>query len=33
MKIAVWGVGPHAIKNILPAIWETDGLELSGVLT
>jgi len=31
MKIAVWGLGDHAIKNILPAIKEVDGLNLLGV--
>ena len=30
-KIAVWGLGKHAINRILPAIKEVNGLELVGV--
>ena len=33
MKIGVWGLGGHAIKNILPAIAAVEELELVGVLT
>ena len=33
MKIAVWGLGGHSIKNILPAVKEIKDLELVGVLT
>ena len=33
MKIAVWGLGGHVIKNILPAIKEVEDLDLVGVLT
>jgi NDP-hexose-3-ketoreductase len=29
--IAVWGVGPHAMKNVLPAIEEARGYQLVGV--
>jgi NDP-hexose-3-ketoreductase len=29
--IAVWGVGPHAMKNVLPAIEQARGYELVGV--
>ena len=31
LRIAVWGIGPHARNNILPAIASVDGLELYGV--
>ena len=31
IRVAVWGLGRHAIDNILPAIGEADGLELYGV--
>ena len=30
-KIAVWGLGKHAIKRILPAIVNVKGLKLVGV--
>lgn len=30
-RVAVWGLGRHAIKNILPALGVTSGLELYGV--
>jgi predicted dehydrogenase len=33
MKIGVWGLGGHVIKNILPAIAAVEELELVGVLT
>lgn len=33
MKLAVWGLGKHAIKNILPAVQENKKLELYGVLS
>ena len=33
MKIAIWGVGKHAIKNILPAINNIKELELFGICT
>jgi NDP-hexose-3-ketoreductase len=29
--IAVWGIGPHAMKNVLPAIEQARGYELIGV--
>jgi predicted dehydrogenase len=29
--IAVWGLGKHALKNILPSIYVTDGIEIYGV--
>ncbi|MBL11155.1 MAG: hypothetical protein CL402_11680 [Acidiferrobacteraceae bacterium] len=32
-KIAVWGLGKHAINNILPAIQESSKLELVGCYT
>ncbi|MES2176531.1 MAG: Gfo/Idh/MocA family oxidoreductase [Gemmatimonadota bacterium] len=32
-RIAVWGLGPHAFKNILPAIGESNVLELAGVVS
>ena len=31
MNVAVWGIGPHAVKNILPAIQATSGLTLKGI--
>ena len=31
MKIAVWGLGNHAINKILPAFKENNHLELYGV--
>lgn len=30
-NIAVWGLGPHAIKNILPALAQVSGLRFIGV--
>lgn len=30
-NIAVWGLGPHAVKNLLPAISAVSGLHLYGV--
>jgi len=32
-NIAVWGIGPHALNNVLPAIVESEGLNLHGVCT
>ncbi len=31
LQVAVWGLGPHAIKNIIPAITLCPGLKLYGV--
>ncbi len=31
MNVVVWGLGPHSVKNILPAIQATEGLRLKGV--
>ncbi len=31
LNVAVWGLGPHAIKNILPAVASLPGLRLYGV--
>ncbi|MDP3667447.1 MAG: Gfo/Idh/MocA family oxidoreductase [Sediminibacterium sp.] len=31
IKVVVWGLGPHAIKNILPAVKACSGMELYGV--
>lgn len=31
LRVAVWGLGPHAIKNILPALEASAGVELTGV--
>ena len=33
MKIAVWGLGKHAINNILPALKVLSDIELIGVFT
>jgi len=33
LNIVVWGIGPHAIKNILPAIKENENLKLYGILS
>ena len=33
MKVAVWGLGKHAIKNILPALKKSPNLELYGVFS
>lgn len=33
MNIVVWGIGPHAIKNILPAIKGNANLNLYGILS
>lgn len=30
-NVAVWGLGPHAVRNILPALTQTAGLTLAGV--
>ena len=31
LNVAVWGLGPHAIKNILPALEDCEGANLYGV--
>lgn len=31
MRVAVWGLGRHAVDNVLPALSATPGLELHGV--
>ncbi len=31
LRVAVWGVGPHARKSVLPAVASTPGLALAGV--
>jgi dTDP-3,4-didehydro-2,6-dideoxy-alpha-D-glucose 3-reductase len=31
LRVAVWGLGPHAVKRILPAIASIPGLQLYGV--
>ena len=33
LNIVVWGIGPHAIKNILPAIKGNKNLNLYGILS
>lgn len=33
MRIAVWGLGRHALRNIIPALAATPGLALHGVLS
>ena len=33
MKVVVWGLGSHSIKNILPSIKETKNLSLYGVVS
>ncbi len=33
MRIAIWGMGNHAINNIAPALKETPGLDLVGIFT
>lgn len=30
-RVSVWGLGPHAVRNILPALTQTAGLTLAGV--
>ena len=32
-KVAIWGLGKHALTNVLPAIHITDGLEIYGVFS
>ena len=32
-KVAIWGLGKHALKNILPAVHITEGLEIYGVFS
>ena len=31
LGVAIWGLGPHALRNLLPAVRETSGLALRGV--
>ncbi len=31
MNVAVWGLGPHALRNILPALVQCSGATLAGV--
>lgn len=31
LRVAVWGVGPHAEKNVVPALVSSPGLRLQGV--
>jgi NDP-hexose-3-ketoreductase len=31
LRVAVWGLGPHAVRNVLPAIEEARGVALAGV--
>jgi dTDP-3,4-didehydro-2,6-dideoxy-alpha-D-glucose 3-reductase len=33
LKIALWGVGDHARRNILPAIQSCSGIQLAGITT
>jgi predicted dehydrogenase len=33
LRVAVWGLGPHAVRNVLPAVAAAPGLELAGVLS
>ncbi|NQV78069.1 MAG: Gfo/Idh/MocA family oxidoreductase [Lutibacter sp.] len=33
LNVIVWGLGPHAINNILPAINENENLNLYGILS
>ena len=30
-RVAIWGLGKHAIKNILPALYKTKNIEIIGV--
>ena len=32
-KVAIWGLGKHALKNILPAVHITEGVEIYGVFS
>ena len=32
-QVAVWGLGPHALKNVLPAFARAASVELAGVLS
>ena len=31
LGVAIWGLGPHALRNLVPAVRETSGLALRGV--
>ena len=31
VNVAVWGLGPHALKNILPALESCQGIQIKGV--
>lgn len=31
LRAAVWGLGPHAVRNVLPAFAQARGVELAGV--
>jgi NDP-hexose-3-ketoreductase len=31
LNVAVWGLGPHALKNILPALESCEGIQITGV--
>lgn len=31
LEVAVWGLGPHALKNIVPALQDSPGVRLYGV--
>lgn len=33
LRVAVWGLGPHALRNVIPSVVQTPGLELRGVLS
>jgi len=33
LGVAVWGLGPHAVRKIVPALASTEGLRLVGVLS
>ena len=33
MKIAIWGLGNHAVNNIAPALKKTPNLDLAGIFT
>ena len=33
MRIAIWGLGNHAINNIAPALKKTPNLDLAGIFT
>ncbi|HET7228591.1 MAG TPA: Gfo/Idh/MocA family oxidoreductase [Longimicrobium sp.] len=31
LRVAVWGLGPHAVRNVLPAVAQARGMALHGV--